>query len=194
MPVPLKVDPTPVEHDRQQRLVPRLRRGGNDVAGVQRSGPPLDRRPLQRRRIRTGSRFSVAVSAELALDVVQIDADVTESRASGRDGESQHDLVADAGRQPGDGRSEVHLGCIEDVCFDEWREHGDPVRHRRDGGHAPSPVTRRPSSRSLSWVTSAGGMCQVKTPCGAPSVVGTVAPVMPRTNRYAAPPRWVAGS
>ena len=53
------------------------------------------------------------------------------------------------------------------------------VRHRR-------PLRNRASSVS----TVAAGGRQENTPYGSPSRAGVSAPTMPRTNRYATPPRW----
>ena len=77
----------------------------------------------------------------------------------------------DEGRQPGDLGSDVYGGG-------------------RQGAHDDTPVA---SKRSRATIAAAGGRHE-NTPWGWPSTSGVAAPTMPRTNRYATPPRWSSGT
>ena len=100
------------------------------------------------------------------------------------------------GFQPTDGShdhaGDVDVGCLENASVDERRKSRDlRAEEGTKPGHTEVPV---PPSRSLSPVTRAGGTRQLNTPYGLPATTGVPAPAMPRTNRYAAPPRCRAGS
>ena len=136
---------------------------------------------------------------DLLRQAGQVDAHMPEVRCPRRDRQGQDDLVSHVGLEPDHGGGQVHLERPEHTGIDEWRENGHPVRDDRlphDRGrrtHEASSVTARPSRRSLRAVTSAGGTAHSNTPWGRPSLTGTSGPVIPRTNRYATPPRWSAG-
>jgi hypothetical protein len=127
----------------------------------------------------------------------QVDADVAEPRRPSGEGDPEGDSVAfDPGELCQTVR-DVDVCTVEDPGSIEGAQaSGCPGGHRcviaieahiagLHGRHRRTPW----SKRSLSAVTSSAGGHQVQTPHGvSPKDVGSSA-LMPRTNRYRAPPR-----
>ena len=93
--------------------------------------------------------------------LLDLDADVPESRSPRRESRTQQHLGGRAGDGTGDQAGDLHASRVEDPCLYEGSQHGDLVGNEGAGGHS---TTSRPSSRSLSALTSAGGTRQAKTP------------------------------
>ena len=125
-------------------------------------------------------------------DSLDHDANMPKTRGTGRQSGAEQHLGFDSRDGPGDHAGHVDGGRVEHPGLDERRERRDLLTEQRTGcGHVGTSV---PSRSWLSAVTSAGGTCQLKTPCGHPSTNGVAAPTIPRTNRYAIPPRCSPGS
>ncbi len=125
-------------------------------------------------------------------DSLDHDANMPKTRGTGRQSGAEQHLGFDSRDGPGDHAGHVDGGRVEHPGLDERRERRDLGAQERSRRHHPgTPV---PSSRSLSALTSSGGTCQLKTPCGLPPTTGVPAPAIPRTKRYAVPPKCLAGS
>ena len=174
--VALEVDPPPVEDDRAQRRYEGVTGIGGDRRPRQRGHPPVDLGPRQRARC-----LPVAVGDQ-PVGVAQIDADVTEPRPTGGDGQAQERLVLEAREGTGECGAQLQLSSPEDAGVGERRQ--EPESGWRGGaGHRTTSVVGWPSSRSLSSPTSAVGTRQPNTPSGWPSWTGVSGPAIPRTKR-----------
>ena len=105
-------------------------------------------------------------------------------------GQGQKLLGPETGLESEHGGGKLHLVGAEHAALDEGDEDShtgrDDDRATRGPGdgmqaHATLPPTVRPSSRSLSEITSAGGTAHSNTPAGPPTV-GT-AGIIPRRKR-----------
>ena len=189
-PVALEVQTGPVKHERQD-VPARSRSLGWSAHGRARryeARPSLRVRPGER----TNGVTPHIVDHHGLGHGFEHDADVPKARGTSGEGGAEENLSAKAARAASDNTRDVDSRGVEQPRLDKGRERGDLVPKQRT--EALHDATSAPSSRSLRASTRACGTRQENTPCGSPSTTGVVAPVMPRTNRYAAPPRCRAGS
>ena len=193
VPVPLEVHPPAVPHQRPERWVEGPVGAGHDGRALEVVGPVVEVGPGQ---LPVRCRGVVAVE-HLPACPPELHADVSEARRPGGEGQGEEGWRRRNGLEPHYCIHQLLLEGPEHPGLDEWSQQGRGSHRgavavpRRAHHHAVTG--RRPSSSSLSSSTIAGAIAQSKTPWGQPSVVATPGPVMPRTNRYEAPPRWVSG-
>ena len=121
--------------------------------------------------------------------------DVAHPRPAHGERGGQRDLRVLLPGQAGEALRDVHVGRAQ---------HAGVVERAQQRGRAQRDVGRervglreahpRPSSTSLSRVTSAADGRHENTPHGVSPITGVAGPTMPRRNRYSTPARLRSGS
>lgn len=171
--------------DQSQRPQRPRRSAAHQRADPHRGHHRGDIRPRQRRRIDSGVPGFVGVDADLPHPV-QLEAHRPgPHRAHGQRRDEQH-LLGRLPAQPAQPERDMHVGGRQHARLVEHAQQTGPPLRQLNRGHRPSS----PASNADSATIKSTGGFQSKTPQPA----GVRGPIMPRTNRYRAPPRWRAGS
>ena len=172
VPVPLEVETVGIPDERPDRPRRGLRSGGHQLGAAQAGRPGVGPGPGQSLHL-----FAVELG-QTEGHGVERRADVAEARRTGGHRQGQQLLGLESGLQAEHGGGELHLVGPEHAGLDEGSKDGYPGRYDhgstcRTGhgaeGHATLPPAPRPSRRSLSSATRAGGTAHSNTPAAAPA-------------------------